>query len=926
MAIVRSPGDFCGAETIGARCKCTAVVIIDTTKTDMSGKQSIWNRVKHMTSNMFSIDRWAQRFLVSHWEKIDHGNIGLCEVHKRRIEYANPALWAALAVAAVTVAVVGKKAYDYGKSYMAKRKIDAMLEKTDTEQSNFITAKEAKEFNEMTEMSHQDKMEYLKSKGVWDQYEKNLAFRNDRLLSSNEAKREWDSFERNLAKATLDKDGLSEADVQTLVESTGNLQLGNRHIEDVVKDSKYAKFDALMREKAKQGFAARDTEQTLADYAKQKQIRWSPLKNKNVHLQDAIDRRDRTIKEIDRAMENEYVTINGKRQYVNASHHAKFTKQPINKFHTQITPEELGHIRETAGVSGTGPLPEHFQTILEDEDTRQAIGKGVVSDLAQRAADRGIMSDADMAGLQHAQTTYGVDADLEELSKVSPAVRIALENRQSYKTMVGSALKDGLLDRSEAHGIETTMLEKGLTKDTMEDVVASDIAWQQGAREMEKVRSHVNKASNDMYLTQEELAGLSDEAKQALVREGHQPYLEATKNTEFMKQRMQHVQKDNAYQASKELFSADMAAERKRYLNEQQDILESTRSNPGFAAAAKEHGVDEGALLKRSQAMRKEAHALKREMVEAGRTRKQQHMYRQTGLVGSAKGSQYAPNTFENRAKFGPRNDLRVDRVLALQNEADALQQCVENNDCSALGLDMEEAQASLSRVTKAANTLREKQVNTWFGDYKHAQGKQTTQDILDETFRHGGQQPSRWERTKETIHNAPGTIASTVVDSGKAAVVYGKNAVVETGDRLKQTARVLDKSIGSPMGITRATVRPQVLPKRNGKVIVAQPKVTPKITPPPVPKPTTIAKPSGKKVVTNFPSETAQTRFGKIKLSPGNRKQVRPNLEPVQISATPTRRPKPFVRLQRNGNKGGFVDVAKYPKKQLVLRLVQYN
>ena len=650
------------------------------------------------------------------------------------------------------------------------------------------------------------------------------------------------------------------------------------------------------------------------------------MKNKNVHLQDAIDRRDRTIKEIDRAMENEYVTINGKRQYVNASHHAKFTKQPINKFHTQITPEELGHIRETAGVSGTGPLPEHFQTILEDEDTRQAIGKGVVSDLAQRAADRGIMSDADMAGLQHAQTTYGVDADLEELSKVSPAVRIALENRQSYKTMVGSALKDGLLDRSEAHGIETTMLEKGLTKDTMEDVVASDIAWQQGAREMEKVRSHVNKASNDMYLTQEELAGLSDEAKQALVREGHQPYLEATKNTEFMKQRMQHVQGQRVPSLER-IVLCRHGSRTKAVLERAAGYLGEHAQQPWVCG-----GRERAWGGRRRVAEAQSGHAKRGPCVKAGNGRGRAYakaaarMYRQTGLVGSAKGSQYAPNTFENRAKFGPRNDLRVDRVLALQNEADALQQCVENNDCSALGLDMEEAQASLSRVTKAANTLREKQVNTWFGDYKHAQGKQTTQDILDETFRHGGQQPSRWERTKETIHNAPGTIASTVVDSGKAAVVYGKNAVVETGDRLKQTARVLDKSIGSPMGITRATVRPQVLPKRNGKVIVAQPKVTPKITPPPVPKPTTIAKPSGKKVVTNFPSETAQTRFGKIKLSPGNRKQVRPNLEPVQISATPTRRPKPFVRLQRNGNKGGFVDVAKYPKKQLVLRLVQYN
>ena len=43
MAVVRSPGDFCGAETIG-HAAVMAVVIIDTTKTDMSGKQSIWNR------------------------------------------------------------------------------------------------------------------------------------------------------------------------------------------------------------------------------------------------------------------------------------------------------------------------------------------------------------------------------------------------------------------------------------------------------------------------------------------------------------------------------------------------------------------------------------------------------------------------------------------------------------------------------------------------------------------------------------------------------------------------------------------------------------------------------------------------------------------------------------------------------------------
>ena len=204
-------------------------------------------------------------------------------------DVANPALWAALAVAAVTVAVVGKKAYDYKVVHgQAQNRCNA--EKTDTEQSNLITAKEAKEFNEMTKMSYQDKMEYLKSKGVWDQY--GDPFRNDRLLSSNEAKREWDSFERNLAKATLDKDGLSEADVQTLVESTGNLQLGNRHIEDVVKDSKYAKFDALMREKAKQGFAARDTEQTLADYAKQKQIRWSPLKTKTFTCKISTDEID----------------------------------------------------------------------------------------------------------------------------------------------------------------------------------------------------------------------------------------------------------------------------------------------------------------------------------------------------------------------------------------------------------------------------------------------------------------------------------------------------------------------------------------------------------------------------------------------------------------------------------------------------------
>ena len=246
---------------------------------------------------------------------------------------------------------------------------------------------------------------------------------------------------------------------------------------------------------------------------------------------------------------------------------------------------------------------------------------------------------------------------------------------------------------------------------------------------------------------------------------------------------------------------------------------------------------------------------------------------------------------------------------------------------CSALGLD-DGGGGYRRRGIGVANTFgKAGQHATWFGDYKHAQGKQTTQDILDETFRHGGQQPSRWERTKETIHNAPGTIASTVVDSGKAAVVYGKNAVVETGDRLQTNGSGSGfKSIGSPMGITRATVRPQVLPKRNGKVIVAQPKVTPKITSPPVPKPTTIAKPSGKKVVTNFPSETAQTRFGKIKLSPGNRKQVRPNLEPVQISNTNSQT-KTVCTTSTEWKQGQVMQTSpSTQEKQLVLRLVQYN
>ena len=53
-----------------------------------------------------------------------------------------------------------------------------MLEKTEAEQSNFISAKEAKAFNEMTGMSHQEKMAYLKSKNAWSEgYGKNLAFR-----------------------------------------------------------------------------------------------------------------------------------------------------------------------------------------------------------------------------------------------------------------------------------------------------------------------------------------------------------------------------------------------------------------------------------------------------------------------------------------------------------------------------------------------------------------------------------------------------------------------------------------------------------------------------------------------------------------------------------------------------------------------------
>ena len=612
-------------------------------------------------------------------------------------------------------------------------------------------------------------------------------------------------------------------------------------------------------------------------------------------------------------MKNEYVTINGKRQYVNASHHARFTKQPVNTFHTQITPEELGNIRQTAGVSGTGPLPEHFQTIIDDQTTKQAIGKGVVSDIAETAARRGILTDDDFTNLQHARETYHVDANLNELKHVSPAVKIALENRGSYDTLVKEAMNDGLIDRVDANQIETAMMNKGLTKDAMNHVVASDSTWQKGARNMEQVRSHVKNASQDMYLTQQELAGLSPEAQQALVREGNQPYLDATKNTEFMKERMKYVQKDNAYQASKELFSTDMAAERKRYLNEQQDILESTRSNPGFAAAADEHGVDQQELLNRSQAMRKEAHALKREMVDAGRTRKQQQLYRETGLVGSAEGSKYAPNTYENRAKFGSREDLRVDRVLTLQNEATALQKCVENNDCSNLGLDLGEAKESLSRVTKATDTLREKQINTWFSNYKHAQGKRTTQEVLDETFRHGGQQPSRWERTKETIQNAPGAVANTIVDSGKAAVVYGKKTVTETGKRLKQTARVLDKAVGSPIGVSRATVTPQVLPKHNGKVIVAQPKIKPSSipttralpvdTPPSMPKPAIQLKNRNVRL-----QERGQSKGGFVDLNPPTaalpKTATRPAVGTIQLKNR-------NVRLQERGqSKGGFVDL----------------
>ncbi len=755
VALVRSPGDFCGAQQ-GQRCKCTGVVVINTKQKGM------WGKIKRR----FSIGAWATNYLVKHWEKKDSGRIALCEVHKKRIHMANPAMWVAMAGAMATVAVAGYYLHGWNNRRMERNKIQGMLGEGEGGE-HFITTEEATEFNKMGHLTQQEKVDYLKSsmsESDWKRYQKNFAFQNGKLLSTKQANDSWKNFEAQMKESTLDADGLTGKDVRAIHENMNGVTLGKqKSLIDTIKGNKYSKFNDRVNEATLGGFASKDAEQNIQTFARDNKIDWDTETAVNKRLADAIKRRDDTQRAIDDAMKSDKGYVSGN-----------------NEWDVTITTDEMKRIRATAGVGENDSLPVNMHSLIDTEDVKQAIGKGVVEEVAVRAASRKIITDADYRRIEEMRKRHGIKATLADLERKSPALRAAVQNRGQYERLKATALRDGLIDGKETGDIEGKL---GITRGTFTELTGSDAKWQEGVEEMNKARSTLREASTDMYLTTKESDLLTPAIRKALKNENSEDYQllrAAETNTAQLTNEMKYLKPDDTRQATKELFAGDMMKSRKKFVNQQQANLKKLKGNVGFKAAVKEHGLSVDMLEKREKGLDVEARQLAR--ATAG----QRVAQRAAAQVAHA-----------------------ANRVVDLEKEAKQIRSCMgwrKNTPfCKGIGT-AKKQKAVLKRLSKSIAKLKgEKMSGHWAVDTaigkrnRFSQSALSAQEAIDETVR--GRQLDR----AEYLRSLPDAAADKVKGAARSARDTASGVVTGAATRAKQAARVVDKATGEWVGVGAA-------------------------------------------------------------------------------------------------------------------------
>tara|TARA_B110000008_G_scaffold137479_1_gene139435 strand:- start:1659 stop:3731 length:2073 start_codon:yes stop_codon:yes gene_type:complete len=675
-----------------------------------------------------------------------------------------------------------------------------------------ITEKEAEEFRNLKFLSPEERAAYLKNRDGWTMgdNERNLGFSMDtgELLPTHVTRKKWNQMNQSLKKYALDDDGLTSDELRRVTKNIGNIDMPH-----AMEKNKYVQFDRAMKREAGQGFASVGAEDRMRDLAAKKGIDWKKGGNLK-YFKEAVRRRDATQRAIDRAMKTDKLPNNQRVQY------HQYGK---NAWATKITGEEMDEIRRAAGVEG-GPLPENMQELLEQEDVKTAIGKGIVSDVAERAAQQRIFSDADLRDIERVKKQYGVDASIDEMKYVSPSIRTALEHRKRYDTLRDKRMTDGLLDRAEVDEIKKEMTRNMRVDDrTVAYVMDNDSRVQDGTRAMERARDATARASGDMYITAEEQKELEG-ARQAFINEKNrfgtsedlQRLTAAEQNTGAIKKELHALRADDTVQATRELSSYDMVKARKQFVNEQQDMHQRVKNNPAFSAAVKEQGFDPKTLTEREGALNTEARNLARSVRVHGRSDKQQRMYETRGMVGTDKGSSYVPDTLESRARFGiVRNEALQNRVNDLKMEAAGIRECIKHGDCSAFDYDSPgEALDALTRIEKTTETLESttmsgkgfvgKAADAVLGKQRrYAQGAQPASSLIEETFTHGGKQPDRIEQATKQLKQLPSTLGSTMLDAGKAGVELATQGITEAGSRMKQAGRILDKATGEWVGVS---------------------------------------------------------------------------------------------------------------------------